>query len=313
MTAPKAVQDQLKQAEEMQKRMYENQETTTEEATEEVAQEEPKHVEETTEVENEDRATAPEPEEDGHAEPESESIDEKYRKLLAAHQTLQGKYRAEVVRTNEENRALKQQLSKAQQAKAAAEKTAETANAKLSDATDRLKLEIGDDATEALSDFAQTLVQEKLESQRPKQEQDENSDEAANRFWSAIYAEIPDFDAMNANPEWHKWLQGSDSSTGLTYQDTLNQAGDSLNATKVLLLAQQFRHEQKQTRKASQKTLEEHVSPPKKEKRAAVKQTPNYTPKDYEDLQTQIRQGLWKGREAEARELEQQIHAALTG
>lgn len=305
MTLPRAVQKQQELAEELQKSLYETQETPAG-ALEEEDKAEVKQTEATTEKPQ----PAPEPsiEDDGHADPVEESIDELYRKLQAAHQTLQGKYRAEVPRLQQQVNTLNAQLNDAKRLQATAEKSAETAKAQLSDEVSRLREEIGSDATDALDSYAQKLVQSKLDSY-----QEGESEKTTNRFWNSLYSRVPDFDQVNKSPEFVKWLQNTDLDTGLTYQDTLNKAGETLDVITVIDLTKQFKRENQQREAPRKNPIEDHVSPKNRQTVTQAREKPTYTPVDYVNLQEQIRKGEWRGREAEARELEKEIHEALTG
>ena len=305
---PEAALKKLREAEELHKSMYETQDTPTTVDTPTTD-----HADDATKNRNEDLTATPVIEnndDDGHVEPEAMSLEEQYRKLEAAHKTLQGKYRAEVPRLNEQVRNLIQELSVAKQAKATAEQSADTAKAELGDVTARLQNEIGSDATDALSDYTKQLVKDEL---GKTQAVTSEVPTAESNFWDRLYAKVPDFDAVNNSPDFVEWLKGTDDETGLPFQFGLDEAGKTFDVLTVADITRQFKRDQKQPPKALLNNPSDHIAAPKTQKRSTVKETPQYTPADYEALQNQIQRGQWKGREAEANQLEQQIHAALTG
>lgn len=307
MALPEAVQRQLEQANELHKSMYEIQET--EDAP---ALEDQQHEEVEAKQERQHTEPAPDyPEDDGHVEPNEESLEDKYRKLEAAHKTLQGKYRAEVPRLQSEVTSLKSQLADAKERQATAEKSVDIAKAKFADEVERLREEIGTDATEALDSYAKNLVKHELDSFK-EDLQKKSETQRAEAFWDRLLRKVPNFKEINVNQAWFDWLANTDPKTGMTYQDTLNRAGEKLDVDTVIDLALQFEHESK-PRKAPQNPMNDHVAPPKKTYKTGPKDKATYTIQDFSGLQDEIRRGLWRGREAEAKALENEIHEALFG
>ena len=314
---PERVRKQAEEAQKLHERMYDNKDTSSTEATLESNE----HVDVNTNKDTTDKAN-PTPDidkkiDDGYVAPDEESLEEKYRKLEAAHKTLQGKYRAEVPRINEQVRTLTQQLSQAKQDKATAEKSAETANAELGDVTARLENEIGEEASVAITDYTQQMINTELDKRQDKKDPQVKPDDAAsNQFMKDLNTQIPNFDAVNNSKAFIEWLKGTDPETGMTYSDGINQAGTTFDLFTVIDITKQFIRAQKQLSDApapGKLTPDDYVAAPKGRKRETIKETPNYTVTDYENLQKQIQRGEWKGKEAEARALEETIHAVLTG
>lgn len=303
---PKAALKQLEEAEKLHTQMYVEQDTSEDEAPQETLEE----VESADpQAESNPEPETPEPVEQGHVFEEEGSLEEKYHKLEQAHKTLQGKYRAEVVQVNAKNRELQEQLQNAKRAQANAEQTAQDAQEEMSKITERLREEVGDDVTSAVSEYTSHVVNKEIESFKAETQQ-----EQVNRFWNHINSEVADFQEVNGSKEFVDWLYAKmDSATGLTLHDKLNKAGSDLNAATVVSIVQQFKREQTMRTTDSQTTLQNQVVPPRKQPQPPVEQTPKYTAQDYTNLQDQIRRGMWRGREEEARALEQEIHAALIG
>lgn len=321
MAAPRAAQEQLKRAEQLHREMYGDPNAPAKPEAEDT----PTEPEATTEPENEpepqEPAPAADPEPEQQPEPEApkghadeEDLKERYRKLDAAYSTLQGKYRAEVPRLQEQVRTLQADLINAQKSQAQAEQSADTAKAELESIQTRLQDELGEDAAKAVSDTVRSMVSAEMGQRKSDTQAEPQEDPAINRFWNTLKRRVPDFDQVNHSPEFIQWLQTPDPTTGLPIQETLNAAGTDLDVLTVIDVVEQFKRETKPPERAPSPTSpEQQVAPPKKAARKEPAQKPKYTPHDYVTLQEQIRLGMWKGREDEARALERDIHAALTG
>lgn len=313
MAAPSIVQQQAAQAEELHKQLYGTPDTSDE------AQDQPTDAEQASEEPAaEPEGTAPEAkataEEPGHAAVEDD-LKEKHRRLEAAYATLQGKYRAEVPRLQEQVRTLQAQVIDAQQAKAKAEQSEQATQAELDSVQSRLKEEIGDDAANAVSEYTRQLVRSEMgELKNQQKPAEQTQDTAVDRFWSTLRRREPTFDQINTSPAFLQWLQTPDPNSGLPYQETLNAAGQDLDVLTVVDLVKQFKHDtQPQPKPDAPTAPAQQIAAPKAAQRSAPPAKPDYSPQDYAELQEQIRRGLWKGKEQEARVLEREIHAALIG
>ncbi|WP_417518735.1 hypothetical protein [Marinobacter sp.] len=315
MAAPRIVQEQAAKAEELHQQLYGTPDTSSE-AQDDAADAE--QASDTPAIEPE--GTAPEAdaadtaaEDTGHAADEND-LNEKHRRLEAAYATLQGKYRAEVPRLQEQVRTLQAQLIEAQQAKAQAEQSEQATQAELDTVQARLKEEIGDDAFDAVSEYTKQLVRSEMGDLKAKPAEKAEGPTDVERFWSTLRRREPTFDQINESPAFLQWLQTPDPSTGFPYQDSLNAAGQDLDVLSVLDLVKQFKHDTQPKPKPESSTAPaQQVAAPKAAPRTVPNQQPSYTPQDYADLQEQKRRGMWAGREQEFRALEQEIHAALIG
>ncbi|KZZ72409.1 hypothetical protein A3765_28485 [Oleiphilus sp. HI0130] len=297
---PKAALKQLEQAEELHKQMYgEKPETAPE------AQAQPEPTQPATPPQNEPpKDPAPEPESAGHAIDQPEFTEENFRKLQHALKTLQGKYSAEVPRLQQQNRELQEQLASASRQKADAQQEADSANDELSRMRDRLTKELGEDATNAVDEYAKTVVKSEMNEFR-----NEQAKSTTDTFWFDVLESHPDFNAVNQSAEFVTWLQNTnDEITGMPLQFALNQAGESLNSKVVVKIVQQFKNA-KAARNAQPKA-EDHVAP-QQTPPANQPSQPSYTITDWTELQKQRQRGEWNGKEAEANALEQEMHAAL--
>lgn len=317
MSIPRKAQQQLEAAEELHRQMYATETSELDAPSDEDTNldQNPESIQTTTPdpVESAD----PAPQDDGHVAPVDDSWEEKYRKLEAAHKTLQGKYGAEVPRLNSKVKDLTTQLDAARKGQAAAQSMANKAQQEVSDLTNRLQEEVGEDATKAISDYANSLIDNRLNAIKEEEQATEQKN-TQERFFDAIYQEIPDFDMVNQNPSFDQWLfDNRDPITGLTLKQSINQAGTTLDAETVIKITKQF-IERRETApdtppQETQPIQNEHISAPKTPAPTKQPEQPQYTAEDYTQLMREIQRGKWRGREAEASALERKIHAALTG
>lgn len=306
MTTPNAALRQLEQAEKLHAQHY-NQDQDTPPSDAPITENAPAPTEPEA-VSTEPKTPAPE-NSDGHVLPNDESLPEKFERLQQAHKTLQGKYRVEVTRVQEENRQLKEQLAASRSAQASAEREANDAKLELDQVSERMREEIGGDASQAVSDYTSTVVNKEVDSQIGSFKE-EHHNQRVSDFWMHVKGQVPNFDSVNNDPEFVKWLSATpDPVTGLTMHDSINQAGEKLNPYPVVEIVKQFERE-KSARENASSQLEDYVTPPRKQPTPQV-EAPQYTVQDWNTLQGQIRRGEWAGREAEAHALEQKIHAAI--
>ena len=235
--------------------------------------------------------------------PASEEVDlvEENRKLSEALKALRGKYNAEVPRLTQQLRDAQKQLEEAKVAQKKAESDAVKANDELSAKLESLRADYGDDIVEVM----QSIAEKTQDTKQPI----EAGEDAVDRFWRNLRRRVPDFDEVNTNSEFLTWLQGA-SSSGLTYQQVLNEAGNDLDYEVCADIFAQFKAE-KAKNKAP--TAQDFAAPPRGQQSREHSQKKQYTPQDWITLQDDIRKGKYRGREAEAAALEKEIHAAIHG
>lgn len=307
MAAPKAVQIKAEQAEELRKSIYEN-------TPDEGVQEEPENLnpEEVEESAAPDTDPAPAGEEAGHAEETTDDLKEQHRKLEAAYNTLQGKYKAEVPRLQAQLNEVIARANDLQSKLDAKEQSTQEAPAAVGELAESLREELGDDAAKAVQTFAQQLVQSSVK-QATEDLQKTTKEQQEARFWNTVRNTVYDFDSINTSPEFIQWLAQPNPDTGLSRQDDLNRAGADLDSASVISIFQEFKQRNaKATPPPNQATPEQHLDTPRVQRQAPVEQKPQYTPADYQTLQMEIQRGLWRGKEAEAAALEKEILEAIT-
>ena len=144
---------------------------------------------------------------------------------------------------------------------------------------------------------------------------------ADERFFSHLGTNIPDWENINSNQDFHKWLLDVDPMTGITRQTYLSEAqrerdvsrvANIFNTWKSLVGNNQTQQQGKTAIKATRNELERQVAPSRSLATAAPapndKQiwTSGLIRKYYED----VRNGLYRGRDAERVSLERDIFAA---
>lgn len=130
------------------------------------------------------------------------------------------------------------------------------------------------------------------------------------QFWTTLAGLVPDYEKVNASEGWLAWLSGVDRLTGRPRQELLSYAQKSLDAKRV---AEFFDAYKTSIPPAPSAALNSQVSPSSggaSESPIALKPqqviTQSFIDKFYRD---QIR-GVFKGREAEAAQIEAAINQA---
>ncbi len=142
---------------------------------------------------------------------------------------------------------------------------------------------------------------------------------AEDRFWGQLSQVVPHWQHMNNDPDFQSWLLEVDPMTGANRQVYLEQAQASLDVGRVASFFQTFSQltgkympsaNAQSNRSASE--LERQVAPG----RGRGTNTPTgqtsrqYSPDDIKSFFNDVRQGKYKGREAERDRIERDIFAA---
>lgn len=261
---------------------------------------------------------------------QQEDVVQKYR-------TLQGMYNAEVPRLHSQNREMQNRLQQMEQllasmsAQQTSQATAPVSTQEVVTAQDRE--EYGESievmrraALEVISPVAQRISQlEKLIGQIqgsvvPQVQAITNRQamSAEQQFWTDLTTFVPDWRSINNNPDFQSWLLEYDPLTGISRQTILEDAQRNLEVNRVgnffkswLAITGQANVAQN-TQASSSSELERQVSPG----RSRSTGTPagnapiQYTTKEVEKFYADIRQGKFKGRDAERAKIERDIFAA---
>jgi hypothetical protein len=138
------------------------------------------------------------------------------------------------------------------------------------------------------------------------------------QFWSDLTRAEPSWRAINDDQRFQNWLLEADPLTGITRQTYLEDAQRNLDAGRVanffrswLEITGQATNAQQPSRSAASE-LERQVAPGRS--KTASTPTSNtakmYSPKDIEKFFADVRQGKYKGREAERDKIERDIFSA---
>lgn len=139
------------------------------------------------------------------------------------------------------------------------------------------------------------------------------------RFFSALSTVMPDWKGINNDQRFHNWLLQADPMTGITRQTYLEDAQRSQDVNRVASIFNSWKELSGTSVPAQAKPntarseLELQVAPGRTH--AAVV-TPNasaekrYTPQDINAFYSDVRKGVYKGREAERDALERDIFVA---
>ena len=327
MPVPKKVREQANQAEQQLNELYG---TDTGEQPAQAEQDEPEQDEparadgadadaESASDDHQQQSEQPQPqqaESDTEGEPEPS-----YERLKAAHESLLGKYNAEVPRMAGEIRDLKSQIEQRDtkirdletqlQSAPQGEQRAED-NMDGDEYYQSLRDELGEEFANAVKKMAEKVAQGEVQSYQQQAQQTEEQ-----RFWSNVYRNVPDFDTVNVDPKFVDWLKREyDIRTGKPLQEVINEAGQQLDAATVVRIFDEFkRAQQPQPARENDPASPQAQEAPKRKGQPArepAQSQRSFTPQDYAQLQDEILKGRWKGREAEARQLEAEIHAAIT-
>ena len=301
-TVPRAVREQAKRAEELRKQHYEQPQPTDTDADPAPAPGDGSQHDNLPPKQPETPDPAAQPDPQANA---SEGLEERYRKLEEAHRALQGKYNAEVPRLTQQLREANDKLAEAQKQAVAAEGKASEAKEKLKEHLAKVREEYGDDLANAFESVASVTSQ-----QQDTQGQQQGEDPARERFWRSLDRHVPDFDAINRSPEFNEWLKGNSQKTGLTLKQELNAAGADLDVMGVVEIVREFKSAQA-TKQPIANAPEQQIAPDRRHPQQQVTEAPTFTAQDFKNLQWEIAQGKWRGREAEAKALEAKIHASL--
>jgi hypothetical protein len=261
---------------------------------------------------------------------QQEDVVQKYR-------TLQGMYNAEVPRLHSQNREMQNRLQQMEQllasmsAQQTSQATAPITVQEVVTAQDRE--EYGESievmrraALEVISPITQRITHlERLLGQIqgsvvPQVQAITNRQamSAEQQFWTDLTTFVPDWRSINNNPDFQSWLLEYDPLTGISRQTILEDAQRNLEVNRVgnffkswLAITGQANVAQN-TQASSVSELERQVSPGKSRSTGtpAGNAPIQYTTKEVEKFYTDIRQGKFKGRDAERAKIERDIFAA---
>ncbi len=272
--------------------------------------------------------------EQSNDDPNSETYAQKWR-------TLQGMYNAEVPRLHANNRELQSRVSQMEQllSSLSSQPTQAPAHAQAPVlVSDKEKEEYGESL-----DVMRKVSREELVPMIGKLAAMENAIQqiaanlnttivpqvqrvahqqalsAEDRFWNQLAQAIPSWQQMNNDPDFQSWLLEVDPMTGTSRQLYLEQAQANLDVNRVAAFFHTFSQATGKYRpnanaqpNRSASELERQVAPGRgRGTNAPTGQgSRQYSPEDIKSFFNDVRQGKYKGREAERDRIERDIFAA---
>ena len=264
-------------------------------------------------------------------DPNSETYAQKWR-------TLQGMYNAEVPRLHAQNREMQTRMQQMEQllATMSASRTQQPTQQVQAPVlvTEEDKAEYGESidmmrkvSREELIPVAQEIAAIKrilaqLQMNVVPQVQNLANHQAQSneqQFWATLTAMIPNWRAVNDNEDFQNWLLDIDPLSGISRQTILDDAQRNLDVARVANFFRTWNEmngvanvAQNTNRKASASELERQVAPGKGRNTGAPTggAGKTYTPEDIKEFFANVRQGQYKGREAERDRIERDIFAA---
>jgi len=188
----------------------------------------------------------------------SDSKDDSYEHRF---KVLQGKYNSEVPRLSQENKELKATLKSLQE---------QVDELKTQPAEPLVKQEEIDEYGEGLIDVARRIAQEELAKKDAKIKRLEDKLDALEGtttktvekdFYSTLSARVPEWEKINADKSFHKWLDEVDELAGYRRQDLLSQAEQARDADRVIKFFKAFEKTSKKQVADTNLALESQVSP----------------------------------------------------
>lgn len=252
--------------------------------------------------------------------------------------TLQGMYNAEVPRLHAQNRDLQQRIQQMEQLLAAMSTTNQQASTSQQVTTNLVteddEAEYGESidmmrkvSREELAPMAQEIAAIKhalAQFQMNVVPQVQNiaqrqATTAEQQFWADLTSSVPNWRSINDDKEFQNWLLDIDPLSGINRQTILDDAQRNLDATRVANFFRAWNElkgnanvARNTNRQATASELERQVAPGKGRNTGVPtsSNTRTYSPEDIKKFFADVRQGYYKGREAERDRIERDIFAA---
>jgi hypothetical protein len=257
--------------------------------------------------------------------------------LIQKYRTLQGMYNAEVPRLHAQNRELTNRVQQMEQLLATITSQTKTAPNDVTPTkllTDKDVEEYGESldvmrraareeissADARIAQLERTIMQ--LQGNLVPQVNNLTHRQAVSaeqQFWTDLSAAVPNWNEINSNQDFQSWLLEVDPLTGISRQTILEDAQRNLEVLRVsnffkswLDLSGQANVAQNTRRNTTANELERQVTPGRSRNTGnpSGTTTKNYTRDDINEFFRNVRDGKYKGREAERDRIERDIFAA---
>lgn len=275
-------------------------------------------------------APAPDPQPDPQPDPEPQGpepaeTEEDASFWRAKYMTLQGMFNAEVPRLNAQIRDLKQALDEAAAKAKAPEPAPPAARTKL--VTDKDVEEFGTEMIDLARRIAEETVSSReteLQAQIAKLEERNAALEkqvggvvekqgvvTRQSYLQGLARQVPDYEAINKDPRWLKWLDEVDPLSGERRQTYLDKAFDAMDAdatARLFLLWQKS----VEVKSPAPSPLERQVAPgPARAPTQAPAAEKSWTLAEIETFYSDVARGKYRGKEAEQARIENEIDRAI--
>lgn len=222
---------------------------------------------------------------------------------------LQGKYNSEVPRLSSENKELKATLKSLQ------DQLDELKAAKSVEPL--VKPEEIEEYGEGLIDVARRIAQEELAKKDAAIKKLEAKLDALEGvttktvekdFFSLLTAKVSDWEKVNADKSFHKWLDEADELTGVRRQDLLSQAEQARDADRVAKFFTAFKKTSNRQVADSTQALETQVAPSNTKASPTPPSKKQWTRSEIAEFYRRVRSGQVSDKDVVA--IEADIHAA---
>lgn len=257
--------------------------------------------------------------------------------VVQKYKTLQGMYNAEVPRLHAHNRELNSRVQQMEQLLATLSAQSRQPEQPVTNAplvTDTDVAEYGESldvmrrvTREELYPVAQKIAQlenylRQLQTNVVPQVQavaQRQALTAEQQFWSDLSSNVSNWRDINDDHEFQSWLLEVDPLTGISRQTYLEDAQRTLDVRRVASFFQTWNEltgkanvAQNTRRSAAASELERQVAPGRSKNTGApaANNAKNYSPDDIKKFFNDVRQGKYKGREAERDRIERDIFSA---
>jgi hypothetical protein len=278
--------------------------------------------------------TAPAPV--GEHKPGADNVPEET--VVQKYKTLQGMYNAEVPRLHQQNREMQQRLQQMEQLIASMTAAQPPATPVTVDklVTEQEVADYGESidvmrkvtreelgavtqritAIETMMRQMQTQVVPQVQAVAHRQQLS-----AEQQFWADLSGAVPNFRQINDTPDFQSWLLSTDPLTGIVRQTYLDDAQRALDAMRVAAFFRTWLEttgqvnvaQSNSTVPAATSELERQVAPGRSRSGGTPplnNKAKTYTGADIQKFFSDVRKGVYKGREAERDRIERDIFAA---
>lgn len=260
-----------------------------------------------------------------------ETLTQKYR-------TLQGMYNAEVPRLHQQNKELQGRIQQMEQLLAtltAGPASAPAAPQQMSRLVTEEDVEAYGESLDVMRKVsreeympvAQKIAMLERELQRMQTQvvpqvntlAQRQAQSAEQQFWAQLSGAVPNWQDINNNPDFQTWLLQVDPLIGISRQTLLDDAQRNFDVGRIATFFHTWSEisgyasdAQNTRRNETASQLEKQVAPGKSRSTgvAAGPSSKTYTPEDIRMFFDAVRQGKYKGREAERDRIERDIFAA---